>query len=223
MEGRGDTPIIAHTWLGRLYLAQGDLEHAIRVYDQGLALCRASGNRAWLRPIVAGLGYASALQGRLAEGYALLEEGISESIRTGGLRGQAYRVAWLSEVTRRAGRGEEAWQHACQALDLARQQKARGDEAHALYQLGVVYAHADPPDTEQAEAYYQQALALAEELGMRPLVAHCHLGLGRLYCQTGQREQAHTELSTAITMYRTMDMPFWLPQAEAALAQIEGR
>jgi hypothetical protein len=66
----------------------------------------------------------------------------------------------------------------------------------------------------------QQALALAKELGMRPLVAHCHHGRGQLYSQTGQRQRARTELSTAITMYRTMGMTFWLPQAEAALAQM---
>ena len=128
---------------------------------------------------------------------------------------------WLSEVCRLAGRGEEAWQHARQALDLARQHKERGDEALALHQLGVVHAHADPPDAAQAEAHYQQALALAEELGMRPLQAHCHRGLGTLYATTGQREQARAELSTAIELYRAMDMTFWLPQAEAALAQVE--
>jgi class 3 adenylate cyclase/tetratricopeptide (TPR) repeat protein len=223
LAGRGETPIIAHSWLGRLYLAKGDLEHASRVYDQGLALCHTSGNRNMLRPIVAGLGYAAALQGRLAEGRALLEEATSESIRTGGLRGQAYRVAWLSEVCRLAGDGEEAWQHARQALDLARQQKARGDEALALHQLGTVHVHADPPDVEQAEAHYQQALALAEDLGMRPLGAHCHRGLGTLYSQSGRPEEARAELSAAITLYRSMDMTFWLPQAEAALAQVEPR
>ena len=58
---------------------------------------------------------------------------------------------------------------------------------------------------------------------MRPLQAHCHLGLGTLYATIGQREQARTELSTAIALYRAMDMTFWLPQAEAALAQVEGR
>ena len=111
-------------------------------------------------------------------------------------------------------------QHARQALDLARQRKERGIEAHALHQLGVVYAHADPPDVEQAEAHYQQALALAEALGMRPLVAHCHLGLGKLYRRTGQREQAQEHLTTATTMYREMDMRFWLEKVEAEMKEL---
>ena len=181
-------------------------------------LSRASGSRNLLPTIVAGLGYASALQGRLTEGRALLEEAVSESISTGARR--AVHWAWLSEGCRLAGHGEEAWQHARQALDLARQQKDRGDEALALHQLGVVHAHADPPDVAQAEAYYQQALALAEELGMRPLQAHCHRGLGTLYAKQAS-EQARAELSTAMEMYRTMEMTFWLPQVEAALAQME--
>jgi class 3 adenylate cyclase/tetratricopeptide (TPR) repeat protein len=221
LEGRAQTPIIAHGCLGQLYLAQGDLEHTIRVLDQGLALCRAAGNRSWLQPIAGDLGFAYALQGRLAAGRMLVEEAIRESIRAGVLGYRSRLVAQLSEVCRLAGHGEEAWQHAHQALDLARQQKERGCEALALHQLGAVHAHADPPDVAQAEAHYQQALALAEELGMRPLVAHCYLGLGRLYGQTGQREQARTALTTAIDLYRAMDMTFWLPQAEAALAQVE--
>jgi hypothetical protein len=111
-------------------------------------------------------------------------------------------------------------QHARQALDLARQQKERGDEALALHQLGVVHAYAVPSDIMQTEVYYQQALALAEELGMRPLQAHCHNGLGTLYATRGQQEQARAELSIAMEMYRTMEMTFWLPQVEAVLAQV---
>ncbi len=207
LEGREVTPIIAHSYLGDLYLAQGDLEHAFRVLEQGLALCRASGSQLNGRVIAASLGFAYALQGRLAEGCALLEEASSITIRTGALVGHARRVTWL--------------RHARQALDLARQQKARGEEALALRQLGVVHAHADPPDAAQAEAHYQQALALAEELGMRPLQAHCHRGLGTLYAATGQWEQARAALTTAIEMYRVMDMTFWLPETETALAQVE--
>src|SRR5262249_12584300 len=155
----GNIPIVAHGCLGLLYLAQGDLEPAIRVLEQGLALCRASGNRNWLRVIAAGLGYAYALQGSLVEWGARLGEGKSEGIHTGQRHGQAVRLTWLSEVCRLAGHSEEAWQHACQALALARQHKERGNEALALHQLGTVQAHADPPDVEQAEAHYQQALA----------------------------------------------------------------
>ena len=79
-----------------------------------------------------------------------------------------------------------------------------------------------PPDIDQAETHYQQALTLANELGMRPLQAHCHRGLGNLYSQTGQSEQARAALSTAIAMYRDMKMTFWLPETEAALAEVEG-
>jgi hypothetical protein len=86
--------------------------------------------------------------------------------------------------------------------------------------LGEIAAHQAPPEIEPAAHHYRQALALAEELGMRPLQAHCHLGLGTLYAQTSQREQARAELSTAMEMYRAMAMTFWLPQAEVALAQV---
>jgi tetratricopeptide (TPR) repeat protein len=222
-EGRGQTPFTAHACLGLLFLTQGDLEHAVRVLEPGLALCRASGERNWFRWIAAGLGYAAALQGRLVEGHALLEEGISEGIRRGARRGLANRVAWLSEVCRLAGRDEEAWQHARQALALARQLKERGNEALALHQLGTLHAHADPLDVAQAETHYRQALTLADALGMRPLQAHCHRSLGTLYAKIGQPEHALPELSAAIELYRAMDMTFWLPQAEAALARVEGR
>ena len=89
--------------------------------------------------------------------------------------------------------------------------------------VSVAQAHAAPPEVAPAEASYQQALALAETLGMRPLVAHCHLSLGRLYGQTGRGEQSRAALTIAMDLYRAMDMPFWLPQAEAALAQVEGQ
>ena len=81
----------------------------------------------------------------------------------------------------------------------------------------------EPPECDQAEDYYRQALALADELGMRPLQAHCHLGLSTLYARIGRREPARAELCAAIELYRDMHMTFWLPQAEASLVQMQAR
>jgi tetratricopeptide (TPR) repeat protein len=124
----------------------------------------------------------------------------------------------VSEAYLLAGRRQEAVQLAGRALDLARAHKERGHEAWALRLLGEIAAHQAPPEIEAAAQHYRQALTLAEDLGMRPLVAHCDLGLGKLYAKTGQREQARAALSTAIKLYRGMEMTFWLPQAEAVLA-----
>ena len=129
----------------------------------------------------------------------------------------------LGEAQVRACRLREAQMLTEQALMLACRRKECGRQAYALRLLGEIAAHRDPEETEQAEACYRQALALADELAMRPLIAHCHLSLGTLYATTGRREQAHAELETAITLYRAMEMTFWLPEAEAALAQVEGR
>ena len=79
------------------------------------------------------------------------------------------------------------------------------------------------PETELAEAAYREALALADELGMRPLQAHCHHGLGTLYAKIGQRGAGPRRLSAAIELYRAMEMTFWLPQAEAAAWRRGGR
>ena len=123
-----------------------------------------------------------------------------------------WRVAW-----------REAHALAEEALTIARAHQERGHQAWALRLLGEIAVRRDPPERERAETHYFQSLALAEELGMRPLQAHCYLGLGTLYAATDQQEQAHTVLSMAIEMYRGMEMTFWLPQTEAALTQVEGR
>jgi len=131
-------------------------------------------------------------------------------------------VAWLSEAYLLAGRLDEAHARAQHALDFSQAHKERSYEAYALRLLGAVAAQRQPPQDTQAEAYYRQSLALAEELGMRPLQAHCHLGLGTLYAKMGRPEPARAALSAALDLYRAIEMTFWLPQAEAALVQIEG-
>jgi hypothetical protein len=110
-----------------------------------------------------------------------------------------------------------------QVLALVRERQERGAEAWTLRLLGDIATHRDPPEADLAKNYYQWALILAEGLSMRPLQAHYHLGLGTLYGQTGQVGQARVELAAAIDLYRAMEMMFWLPQAEATLAQVEGQ
>jgi hypothetical protein len=108
------------------------------------------------------------------------------------------------------------------ARDFAQQPRERGRLAEALRLLGDIAVHRDPPEVESAEALYRQARAAAEELGMRPLRAHCHLSLGKLYRRTGAQAQAREHLVTAAAMYREMDMGFWLEKAEAELVPALG-
>ena len=133
---------------------------------------------------------------------------------------QSLSVVQLGEAYLLADQVEDARSCADRAVRLARERGERGHEAWALRLLGDIASHQDHPDVATAEAHYGAAMALASELGMRPLAAHCHRGLGTLYAKIGRRAQAHAELSTAIELYRAMAMTFWLPQAEAALVQV---
>jgi tetratricopeptide (TPR) repeat protein len=170
------------------------------------------------------LGYAYALSGRLAEALPLLEQAVEQSAATKHMYLYPLCVAHLGEAYLLAGRIADADQQARHALERSRDLKQRGHEAYALRLLGEIAAQRQPPDTESAVAAYRQALALADELGMRPLQAHCHRDLGTLYARRGQQAQARTALSAAVALYRAMGMTFWLPQTEALLAQLgEGR
>jgi tetratricopeptide (TPR) repeat protein len=186
-------------------------------------VCQTVNNPGMSLIISSHLGYAYALSGRLAEALPLLEQGMEQSASMNYTFYHAFIIAWLSEAYLLDGRIEEASQLARRALELSQHHKERGHHAHALRLLGDIPLHGNPPEIDHAETHYQQALTLADELGMRPLQAHCHRGLGTLYRQTGQSEHARAELSTAIETYQDMEMTFWLPQAEAALADVESR
>jgi tetratricopeptide (TPR) repeat protein len=206
-----------------LYLRQGDIQRAIPGLERALGLCQDWHIPLHLPGAAAALGVAYALEGRVAAGLTLVEQGVEQQVARGRSRGLAPFVAWLSEAYLLASCLEEARQRAAQAVDLARQYRQRGTQAWALWLLGESTARQASPELDPAVGHYRQALALAEELGMRPLVAHCHLGLGKLALNMGRYDDARTELATAIERYRAMQMAFWLPQAEAALAQVDGR
>ena len=207
--------------LGLLYRRQGDIAQAIPTLERALALCQSANISRFFPRIVSPLVAAYALAGRAAEALPFLDQMLERVAIGSRIADLALVLTELSEALLLVDRVDEASALAERLFELSRIHTGRGYQAHAYRLLGEVARHRDTPDVDQAVAHYQQALTLAEELGMRPLQAHCHHGLGTLYATSGQREQARTALSTAIDLYRAMDMTFWLPQAEAALAQVE--
>jgi tetratricopeptide (TPR) repeat protein len=213
--------VIAYFSLGLLALNKGDFPEAVRMLERSLGLAQVTEFLLWSPRIASALGSAYARSGRIAEARLLLEQAVEQAAAMQLRAHQTLRVLGLSEASLLTNRVEEARSQAERALGLAQAYKERGHQADAMRLLGDIAARHKPPEHQQAEAHYQHALALARELGMRPLQAHCHRGLGMLYAKTGQQEQARTELSTAMKMYRTMEMTFWLPQVEGVLAQVE--
>ena len=196
--------------LGLLALRQGDLPRALPLLERAVRLCQEANlptNFPWMAEP---LGAAFTLAGRIADAVPLLTQALEQSIATEMV---------VTQTPCRVSLGE-AHALAEHALAFARAHQERGHEAYALRLLGEIAARRDPLESAQAVPYYQQALALTDELGMHPLMAHCHLSLGILYSRIGRREQARAELSTALTLLRSMGMTFWLPQAGAALTTV---
>jgi tetratricopeptide (TPR) repeat protein len=203
--------------LGSAHLRRGDLPRATQVLERGLALCRTWQFFNGIPLFAATLGAAYALTGRLDEALPLVASAVEEfRIRPAHSRpGLVLLCAGMTCLA--AGRIDEARSLAQEALVLTRRLGARASEAHALRLAGDV---ASAGGAEDAERYYGEALALAGELGMRPLVAHCHLGLGTLYRRMdNKRPGAREHLATATTMYREMGMGFYVAQSEPLLKE----
>jgi tetratricopeptide (TPR) repeat protein len=209
----------ALTGVGSVSLAQGDVGEAVEVLERARALVRA-----WdVQPsaVLARLGHALALSGRPREARKLLEE-VARSATTMSSMGvgRAMQLAWLGEAHLLEGRLDEARQRAQEAVSLAQQHQERGHEAWIVHLLGAILACDPAADHGTAEGHYRAALALSGELGMRPLVAHCHLDLGKLFRKAGRPEHAREHLLMAVTLYREMEMHVWQDQADAEMGQL---
>jgi class 3 adenylate cyclase/tetratricopeptide (TPR) repeat protein len=207
--------------LGYVHDVKGEFDAAVRVLERALAISRDWSLAAPLAIIAPRLGSVYARSGRVAEGFSLLRQGVAD-LEAIGIRYSihAEAIMRLGEASMLAAQLEDALAYAERALALARERGQRGVEARVFLLLGDIATHPDRFDAERGEAHYREALALAGELTMRPLVAHCHLGLGKLYRRTGKHAEAREHLTTATTMYREMDMLFWLEQAEAAMREV---
>jgi class 3 adenylate cyclase/tetratricopeptide (TPR) repeat protein len=209
--------IAAYSGVGMLALSQGDLPRALSLLEQSLDLCQIANIPIWFPVVAAGLGSAYALAGRSGEGLRLLEQAFEKH---GSTRAHPLWMTSLSEAYLLAEQLDDAYAVAGQALVTHRKNQGRGNEAHTLRLLGDIASVRDPRDLATAEDHYRQALVLANGLGMRPLVAHCHLGLGKLYRRTSRREQAQEHLTTATAMYDDMGMTYWLEKAEAETREL---
>src|SRR5262249_51767245 len=209
--------------MGIVMLRQGNLQRALPPLERAMSICQAADLPGFVPRVAPTLGEVYALCGRMADAVLLLTQAMEQTFAAAMIVYQTLCHLALGEAQVLAGRLEEADTLAERGLALAGERQERAYQAYALRLLGDIAARHDPPERESAEAHYRQAHALAEALGMRPLLAHCHLGLGKLYAKIGWSEQARAALSTAIELYRAMDMTFWLPQTEAALAQVEER
>jgi DNA-binding SARP family transcriptional activator/tetratricopeptide (TPR) repeat protein len=200
--------------IGRAHLYQGRFGEAAAALTRGLDVCRRwefSVHRPWLK---AALGHSYALAGRVSKGLSMLQGAVDEAERLGNVGGQAWRLAALGEALLLAGRPEEADKRADQALRQSRQRGERGHEAWALRLQAETAASRKSPARAVARERYQEALALAGALEMRPLEARCHLGLATLHHAEARREEAWVARERAVEMFRSMGMEFWLTQAQ---------
>jgi len=201
-----------------LHLLKGDWAKARSLLEHGIAVLRTGNVVLVLPAAVASSAWVLAQLGEASEALSLLQEG-EQLLERQAARGIVLQRGWDYRSLGRAclllGRLDEARSLGDLAVESSLGHP--GFAAHALHLLGDIATHPDRFDAETGEAHYRHALALAEPRGMRPLVAHCHLGLGKLDRRTGKREQAQEHLTTATTMYREMDTRFWLEQAEAEL------
>jgi class 3 adenylate cyclase/tetratricopeptide (TPR) repeat protein len=205
----------AHLAASMPHLLKGDWVKARTLVEYWIATLR-SGNVAVHLPwamassawTLAQIGAKDQALERVEEAEELLERQAAHGIV--GHRGWAYHA--VGRACLLLGRLDKARQLAERAVGTSQHQP--GFAAHALHLLGDLAAQPDRFDAENSMAHYREALAVAQKHGMRPLIAHCHFGLGRVYDRLGKPE-AHKNLAAAATMYRDMDMAFWLKQTES--------
>jgi DNA-binding SARP family transcriptional activator len=208
--------VVACHGLGFVYLHQGELAAAIAMLERGMDVARQGEYSTWWSTSAAGLGRAYTLAGRVPEGLALLEEAVARDEALRIFTRHAARVRQLGEAYLMGGRLREAKACARRALDLARTHHEGRDEAWALTFVAQIAGEHEPVAIDRTEDLYRQARERAAALGLRPLVAHCHLGLGLAYRRAGNARAALAELTEAATEFGAMDMGFWLDKASAA-------
>jgi class 3 adenylate cyclase/tetratricopeptide (TPR) repeat protein len=208
--------IVACSALGNVQLVVGEIPEAVAVLERGVVLAGVQQVPLLLPFVASPLGAAYALAGRLDDGLPLLEQAVADAAAMKLNANQPARLVRLAAGLRCAGRRERAHAVAAHALDVARQQKERGHEAHALWLAGELARDETGRALEAAERSYRQASELAARLGMRTLLGRCRLGLAFTHRLAHREREADDELAAADELLRATGTTFWLAHAEAA-------
>jgi tetratricopeptide (TPR) repeat protein len=209
--------IFVYNFLGMAYLRLGKVEPALPLLKKSHELCRFSEAQSMYSYTAGSLGYAYLLASEPKRALTVLEEGTKADNLQASFW-PTHSLTVLAEAYRAAAEISLATETASSALKLAEEREERGFEVWAMFVMAGI--NADTGRIEEAEQWYRRALQQASNLSMRPLVAHCHKGLGDLYLKKESSEEARPELAAAIELYRSMDMSLWLPQVESSLAEM---
>jgi class 3 adenylate cyclase/tetratricopeptide (TPR) repeat protein len=207
--------------LGWVQAMQGRFDKAVTSLERSFEIARVAGYRFLIALYSPQLGALYAFIGRSADAFAVLDTGLQESRALHLRLAEAWHHLARAEALLACGRLTEAADESVHALEQSRALRLRALEAAALLLVGNLQVTQDPSAGTGAEASYSDALTLAESRGMRPLVAHCHLGLGKLYRRTGKPQQADEHVARATTMYREMEMTYWLEQTQREINAFE--
>jgi tetratricopeptide (TPR) repeat protein len=215
--------LAAYFGMGCFHLCRGEINDAVAVLEPALELCRQWDTqlRLWFMGVAPALGHAYALAGRAAEAIPLLEKAVEQATASGSMFGQSLRTIWLAQALLIGGRPVDAQRVASEALTLARRHRERGHEVWIHGIIGDISVQLEPSGSAAQRAYEDQ-IALAHELGMRPRLAIGHLGLGRSYRRAGKVLEARVHLETAVAHLRDMQMPLWREAAEGELSALGG-
>ena len=213
------TLICVYNFFALAYLRQGKLSPALLLLEKSYKQCRQSGVRTLYSYTTGSLGYAYLLSNEPGRALAILEEAAEKENLDSAAFWIAHPLIVLAEAYRVNGKTKLANETISRALQLASAREERALEAWAMPVIAQV--NADMERLGQAIDWYRRGLSQASELSMLPLTAHCHLGLGQLLLRNGHTSEARAEINSAIDLYRSMDISFWLLQAEAALARLD--
>ena len=210
-----------HACLGTVYLLHGRPDLAIRTLEQALALCRDADVLAAFSFIAASLGHMHCLLGHPDAALPILEEAVKPHKMNLSAVPSIYPLTALAEAYHLKGQTEKAIHNLKEALNIFHQKGERGFGAWALYYMAKIQSQEESEQVQQSINSYRRVKEQAAELGMRPLLAHCHMGHGQVYIKKGKTSEARSELSAAMDLYRFMGMSLWMPQVESAFEEIK--